>query len=353
MTSSPPLRCGNAKVIPVPLIGETSFLSESADIAPDENSFVHNQDGGILTSHSSYPSVVLRNKTDAETLLSQDIVRCSILSPCASSDPLCSIVPCSISPENTISTSTVNHEGNLLSRRCTRGTAEYTIDNLLGMTTSQNELVYGKKSNTAVAQSEKLQPPVYRKLSSLSTYSVLQPSPWTTLVRESCPNKRLLLDRIPKNSIIEDSVSHLANKENCNTVMEEVAKSQILKEKQLLPRILYGGSNCHSQSFCGFRSDFGCNEKSLIQDTGIDLLPSKDTDKLCSNCRSEYNAQVPSAKRVRFLECETNYGPKRTLQKQPRSLKICKKNLILHLISLSLKLLTPCLTIVSCHHRLS
>ncbi|CAI8595958.1 unnamed protein product [Vicia faba] len=76
---------------------ETSFLSESADIVPDESSCVLKHDPKCaISSQLSMPCEVSHNKPDEDILNSQDMVRCSNLSLI---DPLCSVVPCSITSE--------------------------------------------------------------------------------------------------------------------------------------------------------------------------------------------------------------------------------------------------------------
>ncbi|XP_058721575.1 uncharacterized protein LOC131593247 isoform X2 [Vicia villosa] len=73
---------------------ETSFLSESADIIPDESSCVMKHDPMCaINSQLSMPCEVSHNKPNEDVLHSQDMVRCSNLSLI---DPLCSVVPCSI-----------------------------------------------------------------------------------------------------------------------------------------------------------------------------------------------------------------------------------------------------------------
>ncbi|XP_019447465.1 PREDICTED: uncharacterized protein LOC109350671 isoform X2 [Lupinus angustifolius] len=92
------LNQNNAECIPKFFVRETSFLSESADIVPDESSCVQKADPKCTSgSQLSMPSEGLHNKLDECTLHSQDVVRCSSLSLI---DPLCSVVPCSFSSEH-------------------------------------------------------------------------------------------------------------------------------------------------------------------------------------------------------------------------------------------------------------
>ncbi|XP_048134448.1 uncharacterized protein LOC115743774 isoform X2 [Rhodamnia argentea] len=78
-------------------VHETSFLSESADTAPDENSVVQI---GISTQKAPQLKMAFEGSCDEVNegiTFSQEIVRSSSL---LSADPLCSFVPCSISTEN-------------------------------------------------------------------------------------------------------------------------------------------------------------------------------------------------------------------------------------------------------------
>ncbi|KAJ4846439.1 hypothetical protein Tsubulata_037278 [Turnera subulata] len=85
-----------AKSIPHFFVGETSFLSESADIASDENSVVQkNESRCEIVSQSSIPFSGLHDKADEELLTEE--IRSSNL---AFVDPLCSVVPCSLSSES-------------------------------------------------------------------------------------------------------------------------------------------------------------------------------------------------------------------------------------------------------------
>lgn len=124
--ASPSLNLNNEKRIPKFLVRETSFLTESADIIPDENSRLLKHDPKCVRETSfltesvdivpDESSCVLKhdpkraissqlsmhcegshNKPDEGVLHSQDMVGCSSLSL---NDPLCSVVPCSFASEH-------------------------------------------------------------------------------------------------------------------------------------------------------------------------------------------------------------------------------------------------------------
>ncbi|XP_008445957.2 uncharacterized protein LOC103488830 [Cucumis melo] len=84
----------DGKTIPLMFVNETSFLSESADIAPDENSCVQRCESKFqVASQSSIHFGHLDEKGDDGLLIAEEIVKCSL----SLVDPLCSFVPCSIS----------------------------------------------------------------------------------------------------------------------------------------------------------------------------------------------------------------------------------------------------------------
>lgn len=84
----------DGKTIPSMFVNETSFLSESADIAPDENSCVQRCESKFqVASQSSVQFDHLAEKGDDSLLVIEEVVKCSL----SLVDPLCSFVPCSIS----------------------------------------------------------------------------------------------------------------------------------------------------------------------------------------------------------------------------------------------------------------
>ncbi|KAK7401383.1 hypothetical protein VNO78_12813 [Psophocarpus tetragonolobus] len=110
-SDSSSLNRNNAEWIPKFLVRETSFLTESGDVVPDENSCVlkHNPKCAI-GSQLSIPSEDSHNKPDESILQSQDVIRCSSLSL---TDPLCSVVPCSLSLEHVNYNTHIDEENNI------------------------------------------------------------------------------------------------------------------------------------------------------------------------------------------------------------------------------------------------
>ncbi|XP_040993448.1 uncharacterized protein LOC121240062 isoform X1 [Juglans microcarpa x Juglans regia] len=166
----------NARSVPAFFLGETSFLSESADIAPDENSFVHELE--CMSKFGSQSSVHVEGslqKAHEEILLSQDVVRSSILSFV---DPLCSVVPCSIPPENVSSTQGHNlNDGENTRKKCSRPLSEHGMENLqrtlnqnLGPDHGDNHAAYTVNIEASGVSTR-------RQMTSLKTYSMLVPNP--------------------------------------------------------------------------------------------------------------------------------------------------------------------------------
>ncbi|KAJ7949399.1 BRCT domain-containing protein [Quillaja saponaria] len=197
LESSPPLKQTDAKRIPNYFVGETSFLSESADVAPDENSFVqkHNTKSGI-GSQSSIPFEGIQNQVVEGISHSQDAIRCSSVSLV---DPLCSVVPCSISSENASSPAQRDKEND--NEKCVSATAEAGVRNT--HSTSDQNIGYGlRDGHTMPSVNEEdlgISVPIQirgeqmpqesgsfnqtcrKQLTSLKTYSMIVPKPVSPL----------------------------------------------------------------------------------------------------------------------------------------------------------------------------
>ncbi|XP_057976310.1 uncharacterized protein LOC131163672 [Malania oleifera] len=158
----------NTKSIAQIFVAETSFLSETADIAPDVNSFVRDQEIGLrIASQSSVPFGSLYNKASEGDLLSQDVMRSPSLSL---SDPLCSIVPCSINSENVGVTQAPNQsdrEIDVEKHLCM--TSEFRKENL------NVEFVDGNGQAVPATNVESSGATVFRQITSLKAYSMLLP----------------------------------------------------------------------------------------------------------------------------------------------------------------------------------
>lgn len=115
----------NAEWISKFLVRETSFLTESVDIVPDESSCVLKHDPKCaISSQLSMPCEGLHSKPDEDVLHSQDVVRCSSQSLI---DPLCSVVPCSIASEHANYKTHIDREND--TEDCVPSVSEFEVDN--------------------------------------------------------------------------------------------------------------------------------------------------------------------------------------------------------------------------------
>ncbi|KAK8662043.1 hypothetical protein V6N13_091631 [Hibiscus sabdariffa] len=142
---------------------ETSFFSESADVAPDENSLVRkcvNKRSNIASDQSVHFEG-LPDQVDEDIMISQDL-RCSYPSLV---DPLCSIVPCSISSENVGTALGQNgNSGEGFAGNCP-GTGELWNENI------HVESIFETKQALSKLDGEYSAAKIQRQVTSLKTYS--------------------------------------------------------------------------------------------------------------------------------------------------------------------------------------
>ncbi|PQP94402.1 hypothetical protein Pyn_03637 [Prunus yedoensis var. nudiflora] len=174
----------NSKTILKCFAGETSFLSESADIAPDVNSFVQvHEIESYRTSESSIACAGLHDEANKEIFVSQDLVKSSSLSLV---DPLCSVVPCSISSENTSLTIAQNQtDKENDTEECFRPTPKHGVDNSHKSSNLIIELHHEDVQAMPTISGECSPVKVRRQLISLRTYSTLLPNDVSILDRRS------------------------------------------------------------------------------------------------------------------------------------------------------------------------
>ncbi|EYU26927.1 hypothetical protein MIMGU_mgv1a0197462mg, partial [Erythranthe guttata] len=166
--------------IPKPFAGETSFLSESADAAPDENSFVQNHNrGATIASQLSIHTENFSNGGNDGMLLSQDEKSSST----SLVDPLCSVVPCSIA-ENVCSSPAISHEDRV-QLNCKK-------DDVL-RTSSSND-AQGEIIALPTANIKESCNGVSRRFASLRDYSKLMPSRAEFLQENVHQRKSFLID---------------------------------------------------------------------------------------------------------------------------------------------------------------
>ncbi|KAF8403704.1 hypothetical protein HHK36_011808 [Tetracentron sinense] len=169
--------------IPKFFISETSFFSESADVAPDQNSSVQKPETRpIIASLSSISSEGFCSKLNEGILFSQDLVGSSSLSLV---DPLCSVVPCSISSENANATLAQNHndiEEN--AGECLDFTSEFGSEKLQKRTLGSGvEFSHGEEHVMSMVNGDGSVATNRRQLTSLKNYSMLLPG------QEACSGK--------------------------------------------------------------------------------------------------------------------------------------------------------------------
>lgn len=175
------LQQNNSKSIQKFYVNETSFLSESVDVAPDENSFVQQHEiGSINASESSVPFEGSYKKTDEEILISQD------LSPPILSlvDPLCSVVPCSVSPVNTNSQQTQSQNDIDVNAEC-------EVETVHSTPCLKGESINRDRQYVPTVTGDVHEAPVRRQLTLLKTYSTIPPKDDTELQKGSFCYDRL------------------------------------------------------------------------------------------------------------------------------------------------------------------
>ncbi|GAA0148636.1 hypothetical protein LIER_08024 [Lithospermum erythrorhizon] len=287
--SSAPAKLHN-KCIPKPFARETSFLSESADAAPDECSAVQKQDNDkTLASQSSLPSVN-HNKTNNVTLLSQEITKSPGLSLI---DPLCSFVPCSISSQNGCASSSVNNNGEISAIGFEDPLPENATHNAQ-RTCDLDDILLAQE--VAVPDSlEGMQPTVCRReFRSLRSFSTLAPP------QVQYPDKKRYSDEYASEHMVgmKAEGAQLTDEQKCGKVLKYQGEWGSDMQKTTFPIILK----------CGTRR---------LQASNIDVdgVPNHSSTPeqfpVCQNLhegQSFHESQMvisfPSKKRVQFSEIE-------------------------------------------------
>ncbi|XP_057513450.1 uncharacterized protein LOC130795400 isoform X1 [Actinidia eriantha] len=351
INSSALVENNNAKIVAKFLVGETSYLSESADIAPDENSFVQKQDkGSHMASQSSIPSEALHNRVDEAVLFSQDVVRSSSLS---SVDPLCSVVPCSISSENDWSPLVENPNDEVDAGKCYRPASEYCNVNLQ-RTSNSSTFVHKEREAFSTINCEVSQPTVRRQLTSLRTYSMLLPQCSTFFesdniyfsqlfpseyssgllsAKQNMACKRGSIElpslhkcstagEIEKNNqtlVVQNVLSDLMNqKRSRDETAKDGTRLQVHKEEdRCSPHILNQGKRSHLHASKETLQDLGGEknpQQSALQKSYVDPQ-SKNLQKEAFQCKVDCDFEVPARKRVCFSEFGIQLLRKNDIQK--------------------------------------
>ncbi|KAK0592823.1 hypothetical protein LWI29_026052 [Acer saccharum] len=335
----PELEQNNSKSIPKFYVNETSFFSESA---PDENSFVQKREtGSKITSQSSVRFEGSYKKADEGILISQD-VSSSILS---SVDPLCSVVPCSISSMNT--NSPLAEEHNDIEVNAEKQPLE--VENWWRTTDLNVESFHGDRNHAPTFDRKSSETPVRRQLTLLKNYSTLLPKHDSNLERGRLYHNQSFLSEydaelLPlelnmSRSLPFRSASNCAvgtgNEEACNTSLirreaeetENHNKShgaelqfQTLKEGRS-PRILNRRTRCrlHSSKLLVDNIIGKKGPKEAAEQETVTKLHQRNNSKnVLSECYNVLDTQAPARKQVHFMEVEVELQQNEDIQK-PRS----------------------------------
>ncbi|KAA8519259.1 hypothetical protein F0562_013515 [Nyssa sinensis] len=353
--ASAPMEHNNAKSIPEFFVDETSYLSESADIVPDENSFVQKHDkGSNMASQSSIPFEGLCDRANEGILLSQDVVRSSSLSMV---DPLCSVVPCSISSENICSTLAQTPNEKVDSGKCFSPALERVTENLQRTSSLNVEYAHVEGEAVPVTDGGGSRATVVRQLASLKTYSMLLPSCDAFLERESIyfhrsfplecnsgllPSEQNMgcekvstglpimstfkcatsrgIEEYHKISVMQNPVTDIINqKRNYEETANHGAELQVQMQKERSsPLILNRGMSHCFQASKHFVQDFNGEENpewTAVPEKNIVLPKSKNLQNAQFKCKIPHDIEVPAKKRVRFSEANIKLPQKKDLQK--------------------------------------
>lgn len=255
------------KIFPKFFAAETSVLSESALGASDEYSLVQaNKTRSKTASQSIMPSNGTCNKSNEEISLSQDLVKASSLS---TFDPLCSVVPCSISSEN----NEFHNGGNFIIP-----TSVCWKDNLLRNSDSPPIYDNGKRA-VHINSVEGSKTTILKQSTYLTNYSMLLPTDdmrFFSCGKNYCPivTSRKFGSNYG-NDILMDSITLLTS------------EKRNYKEAEIV-----GTSEDHVNSFPG-------------ENQQQDAVPPESKAKLPFGYNVKvYDVQVPGRKRVQFSEAE-------------------------------------------------
>ncbi|KAJ6414495.1 hypothetical protein OIU84_003487 [Salix udensis] len=343
--ASAKLKLNSPKSIPKFFVGETSFLSESADVAPDENSFVQKHE--TRSNISSQSSIPFEAFYDKQEVISSDL---------SMVDPLCSAVPCSISLENAISPSVQNNRKvdaeNWFNSKTDIGTENFQKTSYPVFMDSQTvPIIMGKCSDA----------PLRRKVASLRTYSTLSPSGDATLEREGpCHNGRYssghvrnlfashqemscvrLSDQRNSKGVLPfkyvfESTDGRDNEKNQEVVRNLVAERTCQKRshdqsskdrtgmkvktsiQRRSPLILNRRTRCRPQAYELFAHNLTGDispEQAAEQENITKLHPSKNAEKIKLKGENSFGACKPVRKRVSFPEIEVDLYQNKDLRK--------------------------------------
>ncbi|KAJ6346801.1 hypothetical protein OIU76_003474 [Salix suchowensis] len=347
--ASAKLKLNSPKSIPKFFVGETSFLSESADVAPDENSFVQKHE--TRSNISSQSSIPFEAFYDKQEVISSDL---------SMVDPLCSAVPCSISLENAISPSVQNNR-KVDAENWFNSKTDIGMENFQKTSYLKVEPVFMDSQTVPIIMGKCSDAPLRRKVASLRTYSTLSPNGDATLEREGpCHNGRYssghvrnmfashqemscvrLCDQrnskgvLPFKSVFE-STDGRDNEKNQEVVRNLVAERTCQKRshdqsskdrtgmkvktsiQRRSPLILNRRTRCRPQAYELFAHNLTGDispEQAAEQENITKLHPSKNAEKIKLKGENSFGACKPVRKRVSFPEIEVDLYQNKDLRK--------------------------------------
>ncbi|XVE52334.1 hypothetical protein DITRI_Ditri02bG0114500 [Diplodiscus trichospermus] len=336
--------------IPKCFAAETSFFSESADVAPDENSVVLKceKNRSKMVSDESVLFEGLSDQVDDGIMVSQD-TRFSNLSLV---DPLCSIVPCSISSENAGSTLGQNgNSGEAIAGNCFGSTAELGNENL------HVESIYETRQALPTFRGEYSAAKVQRQLTSLKTYSKVPHGRDSALGSEGhCLNQSaslqlgnnnngtrfsdkrnsemsLVLSSIPectigrdtevnKHTVVVDNPDGKTAEDirNCDEHAKDSAEWQNQPSRgKSSPLIL--PERMHQGLQAARLLDFGSLKKAnagqaVARDVSVALKSGSSLQWIQSKCNNPFDMHVFARKKVHFSQIEVDLQQNNDLSKQ-------------------------------------
>ncbi|KAF5196360.1 hypothetical protein FRX31_014055 [Thalictrum thalictroides] len=171
------------KTINKAVLRETSFISESADIVPDQNSVVKKlEDVPLIASLSSVAYEGLCSSAKGIEL-SQDLMSSYNLSM---ADPLCSVVPCSISLDDTnLNASNDKENTEKEADKCSNSILENELKDLQVRDTGSLADLGSGKGCIHKINGEGYVSTTRRQLASLKSYSMLMPTQKSYLERSA------------------------------------------------------------------------------------------------------------------------------------------------------------------------
>ncbi|XP_015578719.2 uncharacterized protein LOC8277192 isoform X2 [Ricinus communis] len=286
---------------------ETSFLSESAYVAADENSFVQKHEtGSKIASQSSIPFEGGLDRAD-EGICSFQEVRSSNQSLV---DPLCSIVPCSISSENAGSLSSQNKDDReAYAQNCFSTKSEPRMENFQSTSDVNVEPPYAGREAVPKTYGEYFEVPVRRHLASLKTYSKLLPKHEATLseqqLNQNHSSESEFHFSVGRDHGQNEDVNILRSPLSDHDEPAKDGPEQPSKQRRS-PLVLNRKTRCHLQPSELLRNLAGekTPERIFAQGTVNKALQRKNLQKIDSKLENPHKTANLVRKRVCLLEAE-------------------------------------------------